>query len=271
MVSVFKIFVSLYSVQLARGFLQPAATTSFLTVPQQLSSAVSPLALAPVSPDDVSLLGDAFLSSSQFLSSILVKKYQTGGAAEAQFYFLFFAGSGAGGIGISQIPKIVKELNEIRTLSKEGVTEKGDPVSKNFLVSLLYPSDISQKDVLKAITKIPSAEQINKRGNSDSYVASKGYIVQKDFLQALEGCNPIASYALYQAVSTGRGKTVSPIEVDETLAIYKAEKGAGALTSFTKDFQKSALTKISSYVTLGFLLFLTFDLIIETGLIAFAS
>lgn len=269
MVPVLKTLVSLLGVHLACGFLSPTATITLSKATRQISPAASPLALAPVSPDAVSLLGDAFSSSSHFLSSILVKKYQTGGAAEAQFYFLFFAGSGAGGIGISQIPKIVKELNEIRTLSKEGVTEEGDPVSKDVLVSLLYPSDISQKDVLKAINTIPSAEQINKRGNSDSYVASKGYIVQKDFLQALKSCNPIASFALYQAVSTGRGKTVSPIEVDETLAVYKAEKGA--LTQFTKDFQKSALTKVSSYATLGFLLFVTFDLIIETGLIAFAS
>ena len=236
-----------------------------LEVVEPVSSALA-MALAPMTPDDLSLIDDT-LFSSQLLSNILVKNYQGQSASEAQFYFLFFAGSGAGGIGLSQIPKIIEELNLIRQLSKQGVSEVGNSVSSNFLVSLLYPSDISEKDVLNAIAKLPSGDQINERGSSDSYVASKGYVVQSDFLEALNGCNPIASYALYQAVSKGKGKTVSPIEVDDAIALYKADKGD--LTQFTKDFEASALTKVSSYATLAFLLFVTFDLIIETGLLAF--
>ena len=60
-------------------------------------------------------------------------------------------------------------------------------------------------------------------------------------------------------MTKGSGKTVSPDVVDEQIALYKAEKGA--LTQFSKDFQASVVTKLSSYVTLAFLLFVTFDLI----------
>lgn len=265
MFSLLQVFASLASISFASGF---TSTVTSATTTRQSTGSLNVLPLVG-GLEDVSTVSDAISSSSHVLSSLLIKQVEPENA-EKQFYFLFFAGSGAGGIGILQIPKILKELGVIRKLSKEGPTEGGEGVAKNPLVSLLYPSAISKKDVLKVISKVPKADVINKRGSSKAYFATKGYIVQDDFLEACKGCNPIASYAVYQAITKGSGKTVSPITTDERMALYKAEaKSSTTLDQFLNDFQAAAFTKVLSYTTLLFLLFLTFDLIIETGMNAF--
>ena len=216
-----------------------------------------------ISPD---LADAAITTTSHFLS--LVYKEIDADTAKAHFFFLFGAGSGAGGIGLAQVPRIVKELQLIRQLSSEGPTQGGETLSTNPLVSLLYPKQLSLKDVQKVISKIPSAAKINAQGTSTSFFASKGYVVQEDFLVALQraSCNPLASYAAFQAVSKGSGKCVSPDDVDTSVEAYKTDE---QLQLFTKDFETSVFTKLSSYVALAFLLLVTFDLIVETGIAAF--
>ena len=166
MVSLLQILVALYSVKLACGFVAPAAPTASSATRKQ--AATTSLNLLAVGPNDVSMFGDALSSSSHVLSNVLFKNNMDPDSAKAQFFFFFFAGSGAGGIGLTQVPKIAKEWNFVRSLSKEGPTEGGESISKSPLVSLLYPFAISQKDVLKVISKIPKGEQINQRGSSDS-------------------------------------------------------------------------------------------------------
>jgi hypothetical protein len=224
----------------------------------------TPTSLGLFSPE--SLTDDAIVSTS--LSMSLLLKETDPESAKAQFFFLFGAGSGAGGIGLAQVPRIVKELQLIRSVSNEGPTQGGETLSTNPLVSLLYPKQVSLKDLRQVVSKIPPAAKINAQGTSTSYFASKGYVLQSDFLLALQkaSCNPLASYAAYQAISKGSGKCVSPDDVDKSVKAYKTETN---LQQFTKDFETSAFTKLSSYVALAFLLFVTFDLIIETGMTAF--
>lgn len=105
-------------------------------------------------------ISNALSSSSHYLSSLLVKQIDADNA-KAQFFFLFGAGSGAGGIGLAQLPKITKELSFIKILSEAGPSEGGETINTNPVVSLLYPKKLSVKDVQKAIAKIPSAAKIN--------------------------------------------------------------------------------------------------------------
>jgi hypothetical protein len=222
----------------------------------------APTSLELLSPE--SWTSEAIISTSHSLSLLL--KETDPDNAKGQFFFFFGAGSGAGGIGLAQIPRIIKELQLIRSLSNEGPTQGGETLSTNPLVSLLYPKPVSLKDVQKVISKIPPAATINARGSSTSFFATKGYVVQEEFLLAMASCNPLASYAAFQAISKGGGKCVAPDDVDKSVSVYKAEKN---LQQFAKDFETSAYTKVSAYAALAFLLFVTFDLIIETGLTAF--
>lgn len=112
-----------------------------------------------------------------------------------------------------------------------------------------------------------SADEISARGTSTNYFASKGYIDRLDFLQALEGCNPLASYAAFDAISGGSGSVVAPDILEEKLKTYREVEGG--LGAFANDLQGAKTTKLTAYAGLAFLLFIVFDLIIESGINAF--
>jgi len=208
----------------------------------------------------------SFLESSSQLISRLTQ-YQDKEAAQGEFYFFFFAGSGAGGIGLAQIPRIYSELSSIRALAGEGPSEGGEPVNAG-LSSVFYPT-MFRKDIEKAIAKIPSSAKISAQGTSTTYLASKGYIDITDFVASLakSGCNPLASNALFEALSGGGGSCCSPDVLDEKLAKYRSANDSVA--AFVSDLQSASLTKLSAYGGLAFLLFLIFALIIESGTTAF--
>ncbi|CAB9516104.1 expressed unknown protein [Seminavis robusta] len=262
MYSILKLIISLLL------FLWLPVATGFVSISSSSSSgrfSSTRRNLAAITPDQI----DALTSSSHSIAGLL--KQINPDNAKAEFFFLFGAGSGAGGIGIAQIPRIVKEVSLIRTLSQEQGAPAPDEetVPTGPLVSLLYPNKLSVKDVQSVVQSIPAAAKINEQGESTSFFASKGYIIQEDFLLALSrqknnNNKPLTSYAAFQAVSKGTGKTVSPDDVDTRVAEYKQD-----LQQFTADFETSAYTKLGSYAALAFLLFVTFDLIIETGIQAF--
>ena len=185
--------------------------------------------------------------------------------AKGEFYFFFFAGSGAGGIGLAQVPRIYNELSGIRALAGEDPSEGGAAISGG-LSSLIYPT-IYAKDVEKCLKVVKSGEQINKAGKSTSYLASKGYVTNDDFVASLKGCNPLASYALFEALSNGSGGVISPELLDENVAKYRsADDPVGA---FNAALQSATTTKLAAYGGLAFLLFIVFTLIIESGMTAF--
>ena len=47
-------------------------------------------------------------------------------------------------------------------------------------------------------------------------MASKGYIEVRDFIKEMgeKNCNPLASYVVFDAISSGKGGVVSPIVYD---------------------------------------------------------
>ena len=253
--------------------LRSAATALFLAValiaPQtlaftapQINARISSSSLNVIPPElhDASILAD---SSSQMLSRLTQEMDKE--TARGEFYFFFFAGSGAGGIGLAQIPRIYGELKGIRDLAGEGPSEDGEPVNAG-LSSIFYPT-MYRKDVEKVIAKVPSTATISAQGTSTSYLASKGYIDQLDFIASLKQCNPLASYALFEALSGGSGSVVSPDVLEENLAKYRS--ASDPVAAFVSDLQSASLTKLGAYGGLFFLLFIVFALIIESGISAF--
>lgn len=219
--------------------------------------------LVAMMPEISDQLTYAITCSSHLLSKIFIEEMDPEDA-KAQFYFFFFAGSGAGGIGLAQIPKVYKELQDLKELAKVGPSQGGEALKTGPLVSLFYSQPLYEKDVQKVISKIPSAAKISAQGTSSSYMASRGYVVQSDFVAACKGCNPYAASAVFEAMTAGKGKCVSPDIVDEKTALYKS-----SFQTTLKDLQSAAIVKLSSYGSLAFLLFLTFDLIIESGIQGF--
>lgn len=239
-------------------------------------------ALPSITAHSATLVSDAIHSTTTFsnnghvlLANLLLKELDPE-TAKPQFFFLFFAGSGAGGIGLSQIPKIVSELNYIKALADQGPTSgtgNGDEktLSTSPFYSVLYPKPLYIKDVQRVIQKIPSSTKINQQGKSESYFASLGYVVQEDFFQAMKGCNPLAVYAAFEALSGGGGKCINPDQVDEKVQTWRmaGTSNDAELSVFAADLQKATISKLSAYGTLFFLLFVTLDLIVETGINAF--
>lgn len=186
--------------------------------------------------------------------------------AQSQFIINLFFSAGGLGIGFIQIPRIYAETQKIRTLAKEGPTEGGEKISLSPAASLIFPSP-SRKDVEKVIKLIPSAEKISKN-SGDSYFATKGYIVESDFINNLKGCNPLAVFEAFDALAGGKGSAIAPDDFDSSLIRWRS---SGGVDAFAEDLQKSALVRLSSYSFLLFLLFIVSDLIVESGINGFMS
>jgi hypothetical protein len=172
--------------------------------------------------------------------------------ARAEFYFFFFAGSGAGGIGATQLPKFVRYVADNRALAGVGPTLGGNQLALPqplALSALVYPT-LCERDVAAILNQLPDAETIVARGNSEGYLASKGYIVRDDFDQALEGCNPLARSATYDALTRGTGDVLSPVVFRENLERYRCS-GTDALVA---DLQAAVWTKLGAFSALSFLL-----------------
>lgn len=183
-------------------------------------------------------------------------------AARGEFYFFFAAGSGAGGIGAAQLPRFFQYINDNRSLDGVGPTEGGQTFNTG-IASLVYPT-LYEKDVSKILKKLPKAETIVAKGKSTGYFASKGYIVPQDYFQALEGCNPLAKRATFDALTRGSGDALSPIVFQESLEKYRE-----GTDTFVSDLQAAALTKLSAFSALLFLLSGLAYVIIDDGIKAF--
>jgi hypothetical protein len=269
MTAILRALVFLATIGRAVAFVCPAKISS--TQPYK-TSATSRVSSNLVSMPEISELTNAAITSSSHVLSRLFTKEMDPEDARSQFFFFFFAGSGAGGIGLAQIPRLYQEIQEINDLAKFGPSQGGAALTTGPLVSLLYSSPLYEKDVAQVISKIPSAAKISAQGTSESYVASLGYIVQSDFVAACSGkgktggCNPYVASLVFEAMTGGKGKCVDPDEVDAKTALYKS-----SVQNLLKDLQGAAATKLTSYGTLAFLLFLTFDLIVESGIQGFGS
>lgn len=246
---------------IAVAVLLPAAATGFLP-PSPPAARLRPSPLGLADPSLLDQDGTAPLLS-------LITKYTDPETAKGEFLFFLLGGSGAGGIGLAQIPRIYNELSSIRALGGEGPTE-GGPSAAIGVSSLLYPP-LSAADLGTAVAKVPTAAQISAQGTSESYLASRGYVDRADFVMACrsKGCNPLASYALFEALSGGSGGCVSPVVMEDKLAEYREAGGKQATVDLVLgDLTGATATKLGAYGGLAFVLFLIFALIADSGMSA---
>jgi hypothetical protein len=196
-------------------------------------------------------------------------------AARQKFWFYFFAGSGAGGIGIAQLPAIFRDAAASRAVAGTGPTRGGSALNAGPLLSVYYNTDISVNDIFDAIEKAPTAEFISSRSQSINFMASKGYIERRDFIKEMEAknCNPLASYVLYDAISSGKGDVVSPVVYGEKLAAYRQESKAGGVAagSFIRDLNGFLAVKVGAFLGLVFCLLVDFGFIAKAGIEGFLS
>lgn len=105
-------------------------------------------------------------------------------------------------------------------------------------------------------------------GPKKSFIAKSGYIEREafDVLFPPASFNPVASYAVFDALSSGNGDFVSPEDAEAALARWRGE---GGLNSFKTDLTVGLIKKLSSYLVFVGLIALVVDLIVESGLNAF--
>ena len=263
----------------AQAFVIPSTATKPSVVPSSIS--VSALSLFPPEALHVDssnpALREALSSASLLLGDDLSSSSATTAAVDAarqKFWFYFFAGSGAGGIGLSQVPAVFRDAAAARSVAGAGPTRGGAPLNAGPLLGIYYDEEISSMDVGEAIEKAPSAEFISSRSRSQNYLAGRGYIDRWDFVREMEGkgCNPLASYALFDAISSGKGDVVSPVVYDEKLAVYrKGGDGGGVAASFVGDLNGFLAVKVGAFAALVFCLLIDLGLIVKAGIEGFLS
>ncbi len=207
-------------------------------------------------------VNDAIMQSYSFTECIL-KKVDVA-EARAEFWFFFFAGSGALGIGIAQIPKILKIYEEISSLAGSA-SLGGDDAPTNPIATIGFPEKLKTNDILQIINEAPSSEVISNLCEKKSYLASLGYLEQQAFYKSLPNSNSLAKYAIFEAMTAGGGSLIAPSKYDESLKKWRSE----GVESFCNDLFAAASKRFAAYGALLFLILLVFDLIIESGVNAF--
>ena len=181
--------------------------------------------------------------------------------AKKTFYFLFFAGSGGLTIGGNQIPKILADNKQLQSLANDG--DGGEDLPLNGVASAFYPSPLSSTDLTAAIAAVPSSAVLSDANENPSYMCQNGYIDRSTFVTVLTelNCNPLASYAVFEAVKGGSSRAVPGVALEEKLANWRGPDG---LEQFVSDLTKAKTVKLGSYVSLALLLALVVDLIGES-------
>ena len=195
-------------------------------------------------------------------------------AARGKFWFYFLAGSGAGVIGLAQLPAIFDAAGVARAVVGTGPTKGGAALNAGPLVGIYYDSDISKEDVADAISRAPTAEFISSRSTAENYMASKGYIEKRDFIKEMEakGCNPLASYVVFDAISSGKGGVVSPVVYEEKLAAYRDGSAGGEVaSSFVGDLNGFLAVQAIAFVGLALSLGVDLFLVGKNGIEGFLS
>ena len=202
--------------------------------------------------------------------------------ARGKFWFYFLAGSGAGGIGLAQLPAVFRDASSARAAARGGKTGSGGgrgadaTLDAGPLVRLYYDSEIYAEDLADAIGRAPTSQYISDRSTSKNFMATKGYIERSDFVKEMDvkKCDPLASYVLFDAISAGKGGVVSPIVYDEKLKAYREEDagaGGGVVvpSSFAGDMNVFLAVKLGAFVGLVFCLFVDFGLVAKNGITGF--
>jgi len=136
-----------------------------------------------------------------------------------------------------------------------------------------YDSEISAYDLSEAIGRAPAAEYISGRSTSKNFMASRGYIERSDFVKEMDAkkCDPLASYVLFDAISSGKGGVVSPVVYDNKLRTYRDGSSAPGVvaSSFAGDLNGFLAVKLGAFVGLVICLLVDFGLVAKNGIQGF--
>ena len=97
-------------------------------------------------------------------------------------------------------------------------------------------------------------------------MAQLGYMERIGFDRSLPTSNPLARYAIFDAINGGGGDLAAPSDAVQKLQKWRGENG---IEEFKSDLLVSTFKKYSAYIFFFGLIALVFDLIIETGSNAF--
>ena len=123
------------------------------------------------------------------------------------------------------------------------------------------------KDIEQIIQNCPSVDKILAKGPKKTYIAKLGYVEKEAFDEVMASSNPLARFAVFEAIAGGGASTVaSPDEFKSKIASWKESNG---LEAFKSDLFKASLKKYSAFAVFAFLIFLVLDLIVESGIDAF--
>lgn len=206
-----------------------------------------------VTLDDVSMLTSLFTSTTN--------KAQ----AKGEFFFFFFGGSGALGIGGAQIPKLLEEYNNVQKLGGSDITQGGPDLEASGLATIGYPEKLKQADIQQIIDEMPDMQVVLDAGPKRNFLAKQGYLEREGLAAALPQCNPLALYAVFDAMSKGGGDMANPAEAAEA---YKNWKDNG-LQAFASDLTSANGRKYAAFGVFFFLIFIVLELIVESGINAF--
>eukprot|EP01040_Poterioochromonas_malhamensis_P000240 gene240-251_t len=185
--------------------------------------------------------------------------------ARSEFFFFFFGGSGALGLGFKQIPGLIAEYQKVQAL-KGGVSKGGEDLQINPLATIGFPESLKADDLNDILQNFPSVETISANGPKRSYLAQRGLLEREGFVKSLPNKNPLAVYAVYEALAKGGGDLASPTEANQFITRWKAE---GGLDAFKNDLTAATTRKYAAYSVFFFLIAVVLDLIVESGINAF--
>lgn len=97
-------------------------------------------------------------------------------------------------------------------------------------------------------------------------MAQLGYLERVGFDRSLPTANPLARYAVYDAINGGGGELAAPQDATTKLQKWRAE---GGLEAFKSDLLVATFKKYSAYAFFAFLILLVIDLVVESGTNAF--
>lgn len=185
--------------------------------------------------------------------------------ARSEFFFFFFGGSGALGLGFKQIPGLIAEYQKVQQLSG-GVTKGGENLEISPLATIGFPEPLKKADIEDILNDFPSVDVISANGPKRSYLAQRGLLERDGFVASLPGKNPLALYAVYEALSKGGGDLASPTEAKQFISKWLGE---GGIEAFKSDLTVATTKKYAAYAVFLFLIAVVLDLIVESGLNAF--
>ena len=271
----------LFSPSSANAFLPPSTTSATAVKNVDTARSKSALSAFPLVPPEFldGILGGGGPSHpppDQAVSLLdpLVEE------ARGKFWFYFLAGSGAGGIGLAQVPAVFRDASSARAAAavakrKTGGGGAAAALDAGPFVRLYYDSEICTEDLVDAIRRAPTSQYISGRSTSKNFMATRGYIERGDFAKEMDtkDCDPLASYVLFDAISAGKGGVVSPVVYDEKLEAYRegtvAGWGKANASSFAVDMNVFLAVKLGAFVGLVFCLFVDFGLVAKNGITGF--